>query len=95
MAFEVVHECHKAASLLPKLGHSGCEPPVFNLFFFIMTLDSVGDRSATVPIVYAEYNHQTFKYSLLGIEAEVALCEKPAMRTGENQDAKTEMFITP
>lgn len=58
-----------------------------------MNLDSVGDRSTTDHIGCGEYNHQPLKYLLLRVEAEVFICVKPAMRTGENQDVRIHMFI--
>lgn len=54
-----------------------------------MTLDSVRPGTATAPMGYSEHNHQTFKYSLLEVGAEVQWV-KSAMRKGKNREARTE-----
>lgn len=61
-------------------------------FFFSMTLDSVRHGSVTAPTGCSEHNHQTFKYSLLEVGAEVRWV-KSTMRKGENQDARTEVCM--
>lgn len=58
-----------------------------------MSLDSVGDRSTTVPIGCGKHNHQPLKYSLLRVESEVLTYVKPTMRTGKNKDVRTNMFF--
>lgn len=75
MVFEVVHEHHKRASLFSKLAHKemvvGVSVQLLIYFFFSMTLDSVSYGSDIAPRWCDEHNLQTFKYSLLGVGAEV------------------------
>lgn len=61
-------------------------------FFFSMTLDSVRPGSATAPTGCSEHNHQTFKYSLLEVGAEVRWV-KSTTRKEENQDVRTEICM--